>query len=705
MRHLESVSQRSTKPSSTAQRRAEAAHYIGSMGNNNGNLVWDIAELLRGEYKQADYGKVILPFTVLRRLDSVLRDTKPAALAEAERRTKAGISNLGRFLPRITGFAFYNTSTLDFEKLLDDPSNIARNMRAYIEGFSENVRTIFEEWKFGDQIDYLARQDLLYRVVQRFAEVDLHPDVLSNHEMGLLFEDLIRRFAELSNETAGEHFTPREVVHLAVDLLFAADDQVLTKPGIIRSVYDPTAGTGGMLSVSEEHVTSMNAEATIRLFGQELNPESHAICMADMLVKGQDPDRIVKGNTLSADGHRNEQFDYMLANPPFGVNWSKVKPAVKREHQEEGYAGRFGPGLPRVTDGSLLFLMHMLSKMNTDAGSRIGIVFNGSPLFTGGAGGGESEIRRWIIENDWLEAIVGLPTEMFYNTGIATYIWILTNRKDPDRKGKIQLIDASDLYEKMPKSLGEKRKYLAQAHIDQITRIYGEMEDGGRSKVVPNEYFGYRKITVDRPLRVSVHLSDGRVVAFREACKDKKEKDLAAAVETIQWERGDGPFENFNVFLDWVKREGVSATQARKKLLLGNLADPDPRAAPVVKKAYSPKKQEADPLYGLFEAAVRGSQGIVEYESDSNLRDYENVPLSEDVEEFFRREVLPYVEDAWIDPGTVDHKDGQAGKVGYEINFTREFCVYEPPRPTSEVKEEIRKLESEIVYLLREVAG
>jgi len=674
------------------------------MPNNHATLIWDIAELLRGDYKQADYGKVILPFTVLRRLDSVLAPTKEKVLAQAEKRRAQGIINLDAVLPKAAGQKFFNASPLDFKRLLDDPSNLARNIHAYLEGFSTNVRRIFEEWKFMDQVEFLDKKDLLYLVVQRFSSVDLHPDTVSNIEMGLIFEELIRKFSELSNETAGEHFTPREVVQLAVNLLFHPDDAALSGAAV-RSLYDPTAGTGGMLSVSDEHVTSMNSSASLKLFGQELNTESHAICQSDMLVKGQDPDNIVQGNTLSADGHKGKTFDYMLANPPFGVNWSKVKEVVNREHKEQGYAGRFGPGTPRVNDGSLLFLMHMLSKMKAKEGSRIGIVFNGSPLFTGDAGGNESEIRRWIIESDWLEAIIGLPTDLFYNTGISTYIWILTNRKAEERKGLIQLIDASDLWEKMPTSLGSKRKRLSQDHIDEITRLYGSIAETEKSKLVSNDHFGYRKVTVERPMRVAVYLTDERMKAFKEACEKKKDVALFTAVEAFRVERGDGPFLDFNAFVGWLEEAGERVTVARTKLLLGDLTEPDPEAAAVIKKAYSHKKREADPRYGLFPAEIDGKQKVVEYESDTALRDYEYIPLAEDVEAFFDREVRPYIGGAWINAGTTDHKDGQVGKVGYEINFTREFSVYDPPRSLGEIRQEIAAVQMDVSRLLGEISS
>lgn len=471
-------------------------------------FIWSVADLLRGDYKQSDYGKVILPFTVLRRLDCVLADTKDAVLSELAAKEKQGV-NPEPFLLRKSGHSFYNASPLDLKKLLGDADNIAQNLYSYVQGFSPAVRDVFERFEFHVQVERLAKAGLLYQVAEKFAQIDLHPERVSNMQMGLVFEELIRKFAEISNETAGEHFTPREVIRLMVNLIFIEDDDILSKPGVVRTVYDPTAGTGGMLSVAGEYLAEHNPQARLTVFGQELNPESYAICKADMLIKGQDVANIAFGNTLSDDGHAAKHFDYMLSNPPFGVEWKKVEKEVRKEHEQQGYNGRFGPGLPRVSDGSMLFLLHLIAKMRpaSEGGSRFGIVLNGSPLFTGGAGSGESEIRRYVLENDLLEAIVGLPTDMFYNTGIATYIWIISNRKPAARQGKVQLIDASGMWQKMRKSLGSKRKEMSDAHIDHITRLFGDFveakgEDGTPiSRIFDNEEFGYYSITVERPLR------------------------------------------------------------------------------------------------------------------------------------------------------------------------------------------------------------
>ncbi len=442
-------------------------------------FIWSVADLLRGDYKQSEYGRVILPFTVLRRLDCVLEPSKAAVLAEFEAKTKAGL-NPEPFLERKSGQrGLYNTSPLDMKTLMGDQDHIRENLYSYVQAFSPAVLDIFERFEFHAQIDRLAKARLLYQVSEKFAGIDLHPEAVDNHRMGLVFEELIRKFAEISNETAGEHFTPREVIRLMVNLIFVEDDDVLSRPGVVRTIYDPTAGTGGMLSIAGEYLAEHNPGARLSVFGQELNPESYAICKADMLIKGQDVTSIAFGNTLSDDGHPAKQFDYMLSNPPFGVEWKKVEKDVRKEHESQGFNGRFGPGLPRVSDGSMLFLLHLIAKMRPakDGGSRFGIVLNGSPLFTGGAGSGESEIRRYVLENDLLEAIVGLPVDMFYNTGISTYVWIVSNRKPAARKGKVQLIDASGFWQKMRKSLGSKRKELSDAHIERITRLFGGFEE------------------------------------------------------------------------------------------------------------------------------------------------------------------------------------------------------------------------------------
>jgi type I restriction enzyme M protein len=587
---------------SPAEAAAPAPQPTGKQ--NLSAFIWSVADLLRGDYKQSDYGKVILPFTVLSRLDCVLETTKEAVLSEKTLREGQGLDP-EPFLLRVADQAFCNTSVLSMKRLMGDQDNIGENLRSYIQAFTPAVRDIFESFKFHLQVDGLEKAGLLYQTAERFAQIDLHPETVSNAEMGLVFEELIRKFAELSNETAGEHFTPREVIRLMVNLIFIEDDQALTQPGIVRSLYDPTAGTGGMLSVAEEHLVGMNPSARLVLSGQELNPESYAICKADMLIKGQDIRNIRFGNTLSDDQLGDQKYDYMLSNPPFGVEWKKIQKEVQREADTLGFAGRFGPGLPRVSDGSLLFLMHLISKMRPakDGGSRFGIVLNGSPLFTGGAGSGESEIRRYVLENDLVEAIIGLPTDMFYNTGISTYIWILSNRKPEERKGKVQLIDASSFWQKMRKSLGSKRKELSSEHIDTITRLFGNFEEAKQdgkpiSRIFRNEDFGYRTITVERPLR-----------------------DEAGNV--VLGQRG---------------------------------------------------KAKGQP------------------QADSSLRDTENVPLSEDVQIYFEREVLPHVSDAWIDHDKT--------KVGYEIPFNRHFYVFTPPRPLDVIDAELKQVTDRILEMI-----
>ncbi|MBC8090916.1 MAG: SAM-dependent DNA methyltransferase, partial [Pseudonocardia sp.] len=475
-------------------------------------FLWQVADLLRGDYKQSEFGKVILPFTVLRRLDCVLAPTRDAVLARKAEVTARGITNLKPHLPKVAGVSFYNTSRLDFRAVVADQDSVARNLRSYLGGFSDNARSIFEAYEFMTQIDRLDKAGLLYQVAGKFAAVDLSPAVVDNHQMGYVFEELIRRFSEISNETAGEHFTPREVVQLMVNLLLVPDSADLVTPGVVRRVLDPACGTGGMLTAAEEFIKGHNPHATVKVYGQELNAESYAICRSDMMIRGEDADNIKLGNSFSDDGHLYDRFDYLLANPPFGVEWKKVKEAVEAE-AGRGFAGRFGAGLPRINDGSLLFLQHMIHHMKRpeEGGSRIAIVFNGSPLFTGGAGSGESEIRRWILENDWLEGIVALPDQLFYNTGISTYFWILSNRKPADRRGRVVLLDGRAHWAKMRKSLGDKRKYVTEAQIAELTELYDRALVAAADpadplhravKVFSTRDFGYQRITVERPLRL-----------------------------------------------------------------------------------------------------------------------------------------------------------------------------------------------------------
>ncbi len=611
------------------------------------NLIWKIADYLRGDYKQSDYGKVILPMTVLRRLDCVLAPTKEKVLKALPKFEKLSERARELALNKIAGFNFHNRSKFDFNKLLADHENIAANLRNYINGFSSNVREIIEYFEFDKHIDRMddPKTDLLYLVVKEFAAIDLSN--MDSMEMGYVFEELIRRFAEQSNETAGEHFTPREVIKLMVNVLFSSDKDILTKKGIVKTLYDPACGTGGMLSVAEIYLRELNPDAKLEVFGQEINPESYAICKSDMLIKGQNPDNIKFGNTFTSDGLRDEKFDYMLSNPPFGVDWKKAQKVIKEEYENLGFAGRFGAGLPRINDGSLLFLQHMISKMKQEDGSRIGIVFNGSPLFTGQAGSGESNIRKWIIENDWLEAIIALPDQLFYNTGIATYIWILTNKKSPERQGKIQLINATGkkdeelieegklefnrFWEKMPRSLGDKRKYIPENGKDRgigfITKLYENFEENEFVKIYPNEFFGYWRVTVERPKWDN------------EGIKNEAMKKLKEGI----WKIEDGKL---------IKEDGT----------------------------------------------------VVKLKLDTSLRDYENIPFLKEengkfkeqtIEEYFEREVKPHVPDAWIDE--------KKTKTGYEINFTKYFYEFKPLRPLEEIREEILKLEQETIELMKKV--
>ncbi len=612
---------------------------------NHAAFIWSVADLLRGDYKQSEYGKVILPLVVIRRLDCVLEPTK-AAVLKRKVELEGRIENLEVVLQAVSGQQFFNTSKLDFRRLLEDPANIGDNLRAYIAGFSEAARDVIAKFDFQTQATRMERANLLYLVVGKFADIDLHPNVVSNLEMGYLYEELVRRFSELSNETAGEHFTPREVIRLMVNLLFIEDSDLLTKSGIVKTLYDPACGTGGMLSGAEDHLRKLNPQARLEVFGQELNDETYAICRSDMMLKGQDASRIYSGNSFDHDGLPDQQFDYMLANPPFGVEWKKVEDAVKKEAQTKGFAGRFGAGLPRINDGSFLFLQHMISKVKPreEGGSRLAIVFNGSPLFTGGAGSGESEIRRWIIENDWLEAVVALPDQLFYNTGISTYFWVLTNRKSAQRRGKVQLVDARELFAKMRKSLGNKRNEISGAQIEDITRLYGEFSEGERVKILPNEAFGYIRITVERPLRLR---------------------------------STDGPVK------------GVTSGQLKELL---KMADRDETAKPVTDRKGSPypdadlRDQENVPLPQVpiaYELDITDRLGRLDYVAAVN--------------DYMTAEVLPWLPDAWV--------DGEKTKIGYEIPLTRRFYRYSQRRPLAEIDEDIKSVESDIQRLISEVTA
>ncbi len=692
---------------------------------NLSSFIWSVADLLRGDYKQSEYGKVILPFTVLRRLDCVLEPSKDAVLKEKTKREAAGI-NPEPFLLKKSGLLFYNTSPLDIKKLMGDQDNIAENMYSYIQAFSPAVRDIFECFDFHTQVQRLDKANLLYLVTEKFAGIDLHPGVVSNEQMGHVFEELIRKFAELSNETAGEHFTPREVIRLMVNVLFIEDDDALTKPGIVRSLYDPTAGTGGMLSLAQDHLSEQNPDARLVMYGQELNGESYAICKADMLIKGQDISNIIHGNTLSDDGLPGMFFDYSLSNPPFGVEWKKMQKEIKKEHEQDGFNGRFGPGLPRVSDGSLLFLMHLISKMRPtkDGGGRFGIVLNGSPLFTGNAGSGESEIRRYVLENDLLEAIIGLPTDMFYNTGISTYVWIVTNRKPKHRKGKVQLIDASGMWQKMRKSLGSKRKELSSDHIDEITRLFGEAKEvyvneagsprpaSGRgvegerpgipiSRIFKTTDFGYQTITVERPLlkkdgqpqletkgkrkgqpKADSKLRDTEEVPLGEDIHEYFAREVephvpdlpAATPEKGQFcvyvlECADGSFykgqtDNFPRRLKEHEGSKVSHTAKHLPVRVIHWEIHETREEVVAREKYLKSGKGREWLKSQYE-----KQKLKSFERQAG---------------------------AWIDE--------EKTKIGYEIPFNRHFYVFKPPRELDEIDAELKGVTDRIVQMIGELS-
>ncbi len=655
---------------------------------NHAAFIWSVADLLRGDYKQSEYGRVILPLVVLRRLDCVLEPTKDAVLAAYEKHSPrlAEEEQLAPLLSHAAGkLPFYNVSPFTFGRLLGDAENLAANLKRYIRAFSPEARDTIEKFGFEAQVDRLEQAGVLYLVVSKFAGIDLHPEAVSNEEMGYLYEELIRRFSELSNETAGEHFTPREVIRLMVDLLFAPDNDTLTDRAAIKTLLDPACGTGGMLSTAEEYLGHLNPDARLEVFGQELNAETYAICRSDMMLKGQRAANIAFGNSFSEDGHAGATFDYLLANPPFGVEWKKVEGAVKDEAAALGFAGRFGAGLPRINDGSFLFLQHMISKMKPadQGGTRLAIVFNGSPLFTGAAGSGESEIRRWIIENDWLDAVVALPDQLFYNTGISTYFWVVTNRKEPRRRGKVQLIDARELFTKMRKSLGEKRKRISDQQREEIVRLYGEYAEGERVKILPNESFGFMRITVERPLRVRHEITDETLEAVAGA------RPLAKLDEEARGWLVDALRAGTVGTVDAVLEE-QGLTAAQKKAVWAALAVRDPEAEVTTDRRGNP-------------------------EPDPDLRDAENVPLPDEpvrfeadpaerlasptyraaVDDYMAGEVLPFVPDAWVDHTKT--------KIGYEIPLTRHFYRYVPPRPLEEIDAEIKQLEEEIQELLAEV--
>ncbi|MCO7546405.1 type I restriction-modification system subunit M [Stutzerimonas nitrititolerans] len=642
-------------------------------------FLWSIADMLRGDFKQSQYGRIILPFTLLRRMECVLEPTKEAVIRESYAQEGRPDLVRERLLLRAAGQQFFNASKLTLGTLSD--TQTAADLMSYVQSFSKDAREIFEHFHFEDFVQQLSAANLLYQVVQRFAATDLSPERISNFGMGIIFEELIRKFAESSNETAGEHFTPRDIVHLTTSLVITGQDDKL-KPNSIVTIYDPTAGTGGFLSEGDEYIQSISQQVTVSLHGQELNPESYAICKADMLIKGQDVTSIKLGNTLSDDQLADSRFDFMLSNPPFGVEWKKVQKQITDEHSEKGYNGRFGPGLPRVSDGSLLFLLHLVSKMRDprEGGSRIGIILNGSPLFTGGAGSGESEIRRYLLQNDLVEAIIALPTDMFYNTGIATYVWVLSNHKAAVRQGKVQLIDGSQHFAKMRKSLGSKRQYLTEEQIDELVRLYGRFEETPQSKIFPIEAFGYRRITVERPLRLNFQVSPERIeMVLEEKAIEKLEaparQRLIEALQAMDESQLHRNREQFSKLLKkTLNAHDVSPSTPELKAILNALSERDP---------------EADICM------VKGQQ-----EADAGLRDNENVPLGESVYDYFEREVKPHVPDAWIDESKTDAQDGEVGIVGFDIPFNRHFYVFQPPRPLAEIDRDLKACTDRIKLMI-----
>ncbi len=703
------------------------------------SFLWGVADLIRDTFKRGKYQDVILPLTVLRRLDCVLAPTK-AKVLEAQAKFKGKLDNLEPQLRNASKFAFYNTSRYDFEKLLEDAPHLASNLRNYIAGFSPNMREVLEKFDFDNTITKLDEAGLLFQVMERFKKVDLHPDAVDNPAMGMIFEELIRKFNEALNENPGEHFTPRDVVHLMVDLMLAGDEAHLRQKGVVRTVYDPCCGSGGMLMITKEHITvgvrkngnilypPINQDADIRLFGQEVNPETWAMSKSDLFMKdpkGRDADNIGFGSVLSNDRHAGHGFDYLIANPPYGKDWKRDEDAVRAEH-ERGPAGRFGPGLPRISDGALLFLLHLLAhrKDKNEGGSRIAIIMNGSPLFTGDAGSGESEIRRWVLENDFLEVLIALPEQLFYNTGIATYIWVLTNRKAPARRGKLQLIDVSYFDQdakqglfcaQMRKTLGDKRREVPFEKSQDILKILKAFKDGDTrrvstqgkaedivvSKIFPTTHFGFRKITVERPLRLNFKASPERLSrldeesAFRNLSVSKRK----GAAKHKDEEAGRTEQEAIRKFLRTLPCGLYKDRKEFDELLEASAEKAKLKLAAPLKKAILSALSEKDESAEI----CRDREGNPE--PDPDLRDTESVPLSERIETFFEREVKPHVPDAWIDTTRRDEKDGKVGIVGYEINFNRYFYRYQPPRDLEDIEADIKTVEFDVLKLLKEVAG
>lgn len=658
------------------------------------SFIWSVADLIRGPYRPNQYKDVMLPLTVLRRLDCVLEPTKDKVLTEHKALKDKGKGILEAKLMRITGVPFYNTSKFTFEKLKGAPNEIASNLVNFMKGFSDKARSIIDCFAFEEHITKLQNHDRLFLVVQKFAEIDLHPDTVPNYEMGLIFEELIRKFNEASNEEAGDHFTPREVIRLMVDLLFTPDKDILTKKGIVRTLCDPAMGTGGMLSVSEDYLKELNPDARLEVFGQDYNPQSYAVAGSDMLIKGQEIEHIVFDNSFTDDGFEAKKFDYMLANPPFGVKWETEQSFIQKEADEKGFSGRFGAGLPRINDGSFLFLQHMISKMKPvkEGGTRLAIVFNGSPLFTGGAGSGESDIRRWVIENDWLEAIVALPDQLFYNTGISTYLWIITNRKEERRKGKVQLIDATSFFSKMKKSLGNKRNEVTLEHKDEIVKLYGLFKQGQFVKIFNNDFFGYTRITVERPLKLNYAVTTERLgrlkqtSRFQALAETKKHKDKKSMEKEIA--EGKKLQDQILTALSSISNGSVLKSKGAFQKLVDKALD---------KGGLTLKASLHDAIIDALSYSDQTAE-VCTFDDgtpmpDPELRDYENVPLGLKTEDYMKKEVLPFVPDAWVDT--------EKNRIGYEIGFNSYFYVYEPPRPVEEIEKDLETIEEEILFLLK----
>ena len=707
------------------------------------SFIWGVADLIRDSFKRGKYQDVILPLTVLRRLDCVLAPTRKQVLGRQAELRNLGLEDMKEQLCRTSRFAFYNTSRYEFDTLLADALHLAANLRNYIAGFSENMREVLERFDFDNTISKLDEAGLLFQVLERFKNIDLHPDRIDNATMGTIFEELIRRFNEALDENPGEHFTPRDVVHLMVDLMLAGDEDRIATPSVVRSVYDPCCGSGGMLMIAKNHITSgrqsngemlrpaINPGAEIHLFGQEVNPETWAVSKSDMYIKdptGRDAEKIAFGSTLSNDCHAGRNFDYLIANPPYGKDWKRDKTSVESEH-ERGAAGRFGPGIPRISDGQTLFLLHMLAHARApdQGGARIAIIMNGSPLFTGDAGSGESEIRRHILENDLLEALIALPEQLFYNTGIATYVWVLSNRKAPERQGTVQLIDATTFWAPMRRSLGDKRREIPPDKAAEVLKLLrgfqdgetrkvsenGEEEDRIVSRIFPTTQFGYRRITVERPLRLNFHANAERIArlheqkGFQNLAKSKKrgdagereeaegralQEDILAMLETLPGALYKDRVEFMAVLSEAALRAGIKLAAPVHKAILSALGERDETAE-----------------------ICKGKNGVPE--PDPELRDTERVPLvaGEDpvdddgvptsVMAFFEREVTPHVSNAWIDTSKRDQKDGNVGFVGYEINFNRYFYRYKPPRPIDEIEADIQDIEKDILEMLKDMSG